>query len=88
VELGEQRLASAIQQVLKKSHQAFARIGHTLDALSPLAVLERGYAICLTPEGRVIRSADTVETGSDVEVRLHEGKLSAKVIAKEGKMES
>jgi exodeoxyribonuclease VII large subunit len=81
VELGEQRLASAIHQVLKKSHQSFARIGHTLDALSPLAVLERGYAICLTPEGRVIRSADTVETGSDVEVRLHEGHLSAKVVS-------
>src|SRR5262249_23020469 len=58
VELCEQRLASAIERVLKQSHQSFARVAHTLDALSPLAVLERGYAICLTPEGQVIRSAD------------------------------
>jgi exodeoxyribonuclease VII large subunit len=83
VELGEQRLAAAIQRSLKTWHQSFARTAHTLDALSPLAVLERGYAICLTPEGRVIRAADSVEIDSDVKVRLHEGTLSARVISKE-----
>jgi exodeoxyribonuclease VII large subunit len=83
VQLEEQRLAAAIQRSLKTCHQSFARIAHTLDALSPLAVLERGYAICLTPEDRVIRSADSVEIDSDVKVRLHEGTLSARVISKE-----
>jgi exodeoxyribonuclease VII large subunit len=83
VELYEQRLAAAMQRAMKRWHQSFARIAHTLDALSPLAVLKRGYAICLTPEGRVIRSADTVEIDSNVKVRLHEGSLSAKVTAKE-----
>src|SRR5262245_21570527 len=39
VELSEQRLAAAMQRALKKWHQSFARIAHTLDALSPLAVL-------------------------------------------------
>ena len=82
VELCEQRLSGAIHQGLKKWQQAFARIAHTLDALSPLAVLERGYAICLTPEGKVIRSADSVEVDSDVNVRLHEGTLQAKIISK------
>jgi exodeoxyribonuclease VII large subunit len=80
VELCEQRLAAAIHQRLKKWHQAFAGFAHTLDALSPLAVLERGYAICLTPEGRVVRSAESVQTGDDVKVRLHQGTLLAKVI--------
>jgi exodeoxyribonuclease VII large subunit len=82
VELAEQRLSSAIQQLLRHWHQSFARIAHTLDALSPLAVLERGYAICLTPDGRVIRSADTVATDDEVRIQLHEGRLSAKVISK------
>jgi exodeoxyribonuclease VII large subunit len=80
VELCEQRLAATIQQQLKKWHQAFAGFAHTLDALSPLAVLERGYAICLTPEGRVVRSAESVQPGDDVKVRLHQGTLLAKVI--------
>ena len=82
VELCEQRLSNAMNQRLKKWHQAFARIAHTLDALSPLAVLERGYAICLTPEGQVVRSANAVEIDSTVNVRLHEGSLAAKVISK------
>src|SRR5436309_4321861 len=83
VEIFEQRLSNAIHQRLKKWHQAFARIAHTLDAISPLAVLERGYAICLTPEGHVIRSAEAVEPDSTVKVKLHEGSLLAKVIEKE-----
>jgi exodeoxyribonuclease VII large subunit len=82
VELCEQRLSATIHQRLKKWHQAFAGIGHTLDALSPLAVLERGYSICLTGDGHVVRSSETVEIGTDVRVRLHQGELSAKVIHK------
>jgi exodeoxyribonuclease VII large subunit len=84
VELCEQRLSNAVNQRLKKWHQAFARIAHTLEALSPLAVLERGYAICLTPEGQVVRSAEAVALDSTVNVQLHEGRLQAKVISKNG----
>ena len=79
----EQRLVIAVQQRLRKWHQAFGRIAHTLDALSPLAVLERGYAICLAPDGRVVRSADAVEVDQTVKVKLHQGSLSARVTAKE-----
>jgi len=82
LELGEQRLAGAMHRLLRVWHQSFARLAHTLDALSPLAVLERGYAICLTPEGRVVRSAAGLEVDSEVKVRLHEGSLQARVISK------
>ena len=85
IEICEQRLSGAIQQRLRRWQHAFARIAHTLDALSPLAVLERGYAICLTPDGRVIRSADAVAVGEDVKIRLHEGTLLANVTSKEKK---
>jgi exodeoxyribonuclease VII large subunit len=82
VEICEQRLSAAMQQRLQKWHQAFARIAHTLDALSPLAVLERGYAICLTPDGKVIRSAEAVGVDETVKVKLHQGSLSARVTSK------
>ena len=82
VQIAEQQLSNAVHQRLKKAHQAFASVAHTLDALSPLAVLERGYAICLTPDGHVVRSAESVEIGANVEVRLHEGRLSALVTGK------
>ena len=83
IEICEQHLAAAMQRRLRKSHEAFAGVAHTLDALSPLAVLERGYAICLTPDGKVIRSADGVKVDETVRVKLHQGSLSARVTSKE-----
>jgi exodeoxyribonuclease VII large subunit len=82
VQLAEQQLSNAIHQRLKRAHQAFASVAHTLDAISPLAVLERGYAICLTADGHVVRSAQSVEIGANIDVRLHEGSLSAQVTKK------
>ena len=83
MEICEQRLSAAIHQRLRIGHHAFAAIAHTLEALSPLAVLDRGYAICLTSDGQVIRSAKTIDVGQTVKVKLHEGNLSAQVTAKE-----
>jgi exodeoxyribonuclease VII large subunit len=79
----EHRLEAGIQKILTKSQQAFTRTAHTLDALSPLAVLERGYSVCLAPDGRVIRRADAVELNSTIEVRLHQGRLFANVTSRE-----
>jgi exodeoxyribonuclease VII large subunit len=51
-----------------------------LRSLSPLAVLDRGYAICLDPaRGRVVRSFDQVASGDQVEVRLARGALDCSV---------
>jgi exodeoxyribonuclease VII large subunit len=83
LELCEQRLSAAVHARLRQWQQAFARIAHTLDALSPLAVLERGYAICLGQDGRVVRSADAVKLDQTVRVKLHQGSLAARVTAKE-----
>lgn len=82
VEMAEQRLANGIHGILKKSQQAFGQVAHTLEALSPLAVLDRGYAICITPEGRVVRSADAVELNDTVRVQLHQGSITATVTGK------
>jgi exodeoxyribonuclease VII large subunit len=83
VEVLQRRAEAGVQLRLRRAHEAFARIAHTLDAISPLAVLERGYAVCLTPEGKVIRSADGVEVSDPVKVRLHQGALLATVTGKQ-----
>ena len=83
IEICTQRLTNSINQVLKKSHQAFTRVAHTLDALSPLAVLERGYAICQSDDGHVVREASAVAIDETVTVRLHRGRLEAKVVSKQ-----
>ena len=54
-----------------------------LDALSPLAVLSRGYALATTPAGRILTSARDVSVGDLVRVRLHRGRVLAKVTERE-----
>jgi exodeoxyribonuclease VII large subunit len=51
-----------------------------LSALSPLAVLARGYAIATTTDGRAIRLASEVAEGDEVSIRVHRGAFSAKVV--------
>jgi exodeoxyribonuclease VII large subunit len=79
VEMCRHRLENLIHQRLRKSAEAFASTAHTLDALSPLAVLERGYAVCRTADGHVVRDASAVDLNSTLRVRLHRGELLARV---------
>ena len=76
----QRRLAHAMRSRLADDAARFARTTAQLDALSPLAVLGRGYAI-VQPEGesRVVRAAREVEVGDTVEMRLSEGRLRARV---------
>ena len=50
-----------------------------LDALSPLAVLARGYAIATTDSGRAVRSPTEVSAGQPLSIRVHRGTFTAKV---------
>jgi exodeoxyribonuclease VII large subunit len=83
VELADGALARSIQARLTKWQQGFARLTHTLDALSPLRVLDRGYAICLGPDGAVVRSAGAVEIDAAIRVRVRDGALQARVTERE-----
>lgn len=83
VEVVTHRMEGSMKLRLRRAHDAFARIAHTLDAISPLAVLERGYAICLSADGKAIRSAEGVALNDNVKVRLHEGTLLATVSSKQ-----
>jgi exodeoxyribonuclease VII large subunit len=61
---------------------ARARLGlaaGALDALSPLAVLQRGYAIAQDKDGKLLRDAHAVSIGDSVSVRLAAGKLNCRV---------
>ena len=51
-----------------------------LDAMSPLAVLSRGYAIATTEAGRAVRSVNEVAPGDRVSVRVHQGAFVASVL--------
>jgi exodeoxyribonuclease VII large subunit len=50
-----------------------------LDALSPLAILARGYAICRDAHGVVVRCAGNLRAGEGVRVTLAKGELDCRV---------
>ncbi|MCB2228965.1 MAG: exodeoxyribonuclease VII large subunit [Desulfarculaceae bacterium] len=73
------RLAVAGAESINTPRQGVARLEARLRALSPLAVLGRGYALATDSEGRVLRRAGDTAKGKKITVRLGEGALRAKV---------
>ena len=53
-----------------------------LDAMSPLKVLSRGYAMVQDEDGIVVRSLSQVEPGNTVNISLSDGNVSATVVEK------
>lgn len=72
-------LEAAMNKKLAATHAAFDTAAARLDALSPLSVLTRGYAVA-TREGRVLRSVEEVSDGMPFTLRLSDGELRAKKI--------
>src|SRR5262249_52914429 len=50
-----------------------------LTQLSPLKILERGYAIVTNREGAIVKEPSQAPVGSDIAIRLSKGRLSAEV---------
>lgn len=70
---------AAVAALLEEARARLAVTMASLDALSPLAVLQRGYALAQDEEGRLLRDASAVEAGAAVHLRLARGALLARV---------
>ena len=75
----QNRLVAAQNQCISRNNQRYIALTAKLDAMSPLKVLTRGYAMAQTGEGTVIRSVSQVRTGDQIDVSFSDGKLSATV---------
>ncbi|HPV83022.1 MAG TPA: exodeoxyribonuclease VII large subunit, partial [Nitrospira sp.] len=74
------RLEQEARRGLIGRRQSVALQMAALDALSPLAILQRGFSIVQTvSDGRVLRRASDVAVGASVQVRLAEGQLVCQV---------
>jgi exodeoxyribonuclease VII large subunit len=80
-ELGE-RARRAVETCLRMARQQCGAEGERLHALSPLAVLQRGYAIVRKlDDGTVLKAADQTSPGQQLRVTLGRGWLEARVEA-------
>jgi exodeoxyribonuclease VII large subunit len=72
-----ERLAQALARRLEDGRQRLAHFAHALNALSPLATLDRGYAIVRSETtGAIVRDATAVALGESIEARLARGSLA------------
>ena len=75
-----EQLAAAADVRKHRARAHFANVTARLDALSPMAVLARGYSVCWTGDGaRVVRAARDVAVGDAIRVTLSDGTIAAKV---------
>ena len=77
------RLCAAMRVVTDVQNRRFGALAASLDALSPLKVLGRGYALAQRPDGTVLRSADQARIGETLRLRLADGALRCQVKEKE-----
>lgn len=82
VEALELRLVSAVRESTARRRHELAIQAASLDALSPLAVLGRGYALA-SHEGKLLRSSADVEVEDVIDVRLAHGRVAARVTEKD-----
>ena len=75
----ENRLVSVQKSYLDEKKQTYIRLAAKLDAMSPLKVLTRGYAITQLEDGTVLRSVEQVHSGDTIRVSLSDGEFGALV---------
>lgn len=74
---------AAIDFKLQQGRERLGLAAASLDALSPLGVLQRGYAIAQDASGQLVRDSASVNIGDEVSVRLARGRLNTRVVTTE-----
>jgi exodeoxyribonuclease VII large subunit len=75
-------LAATMRAGLLRHRARLDQLEHQLKALSPTAILERGYALVFDASGNLVKRSAQVQPGEQISARLGEGALIARVEAK------
>jgi exodeoxyribonuclease VII large subunit len=78
-----QRQFAAVRKAIDAKDESLKIGMASLDALSPLSVLKRGFSITETEKGVILRDAKNVKSGETVKIRLAKGRIEAKVLKSE-----
>ncbi|MDY6943330.1 MAG: exodeoxyribonuclease VII large subunit [Pseudomonadota bacterium] len=79
LERAQERLHRAMQLRLESSQRRFHLAARALSTVSPLATLERGYAIARTADGVVLRDSQQTQVGDPIHIRLAHGELDCEI---------
>jgi len=72
-------MATAARRLLLQRRSRLERLTSQVEALSPVAILERGYALVFDAAGKLIKDAGRVKPGDEISARLARGEIAATV---------
>jgi exodeoxyribonuclease VII large subunit len=72
-----------MRNVLLQHRVRSERLQTALESLSPLAILERGYALVFDSEGKLLKDAGAVHVGDEISARLARGEIHAAITKKQ-----
>ncbi|MBQ0757955.1 MAG: exodeoxyribonuclease VII large subunit [Amphritea sp.] len=75
----EKRLQTLIQSILKQNSLRLSGMAATLNSVSPLATLDRGYAIVQDQQGKVVQDITLLSPEDNIETRLSNGRFVSRV---------
>lgn len=81
----EKELNRAMSNILSTKSRDFQQVISTLDALSPLKVMDRGYSLVYDTDGKLAKSVNRFTQQDLLKVQMADGSLSCKVVEVEGK---
>jgi exodeoxyribonuclease VII large subunit len=76
-------LASVMRNVLLQHRVRSERLETALQSLSPVAILDRGYALVFDSDGKLLKDADAVKIGDEISARVAHGQIHAAVTKKQ-----
>ena len=76
-------LAASVKTSLLRKRSRFEQLDRQLRALSPVAILDRGYALVFDSTGKLVKSSEQVGVGDEISARLSQGGLRARVESKD-----
>ena len=80
-----QRIVRAMEKITEEKKRSFAANAAKLEALSPMAVLLRGYSAAFTEKGKLIHSVEDAAVGDKIALSVSDGTIYTEVIGKETK---
>ncbi|MBR4242009.1 MAG: exodeoxyribonuclease VII large subunit [Eubacterium sp.] len=78
IDIVSQKINKSFESILLKKESSLRSAAKALSALSPLAVIARGYSIT-RKNGAVVKSADNLSVGDEIDILINEGEIKAKI---------
>jgi exodeoxyribonuclease VII large subunit len=77
------RLDHALKECVSRAAHRLSLAQRTLDTVSPLATMTRGFAIVTRSDGTLVTDAESIAVGDEIEARLARGRIKARVTGKD-----